>query len=477
MSLELDSVPILSPTCSAAAFQAIYDKFQVVLLRDTTSTKSPLPSPTAAFGLTQLAELYKQHSASIQKTFGVENGPSDFTPQQMVESTMSVGAEPSKTGENGDVVASLRAVKKMSPQRWYASYLVQKDKAYEHLASMIPLKEPKVLLELKTHHTPCIWVFVCRNIAGTESGKVSPLRGRAEHIDAVQHSGTWHLQVSGTKTWRIRPNHTGSWTQARVGSTQEGNHMSPSLVASTNTTQNGGKPEPPMHLEVVVKAGDVFVINTRLWFHQTHINDTASARQQVSFSYARDFYFVSALHHSQTGPSGNLATTLEVGGGQSESDAAKTDDESQSHGSIETETAVDMHMQNVEGTYAVQDFDEGDVVLEEQPLCAVIHHGTCAKDNDYVACASCLRCFLRPSEQAALIGNRATASANRSDGADADISSLRGQILAREARFRQRRKSQSLQDPQKLPPWSSSHLSSNMLFCSSDCMSRYGLPG
>lgn len=32
-----------------------------------------------------------------------------------------------------------------------------------------------------------------------------PLRGRAEHTDSVTHSGTYHVQMSGSKTWYIHP--------------------------------------------------------------------------------------------------------------------------------------------------------------------------------------------------------------------------------------------------------------------------------
>mmetsp|Transcript_14634 Transcript_14634/g.31204 ORF Transcript_14634/g.31204 Transcript_14634/m.31204 type:complete len:678 (-) Transcript_14634:130-2163(-) len=33
----------------------------------------------------------------------------------------------------------------------------------------------------------------------------STLAGRAEHVDEVTHSGTYHVQIAGTKTWKIRP--------------------------------------------------------------------------------------------------------------------------------------------------------------------------------------------------------------------------------------------------------------------------------
>ena len=39
-----------------------------------------------------------------------------------------------------------------------------------------------------------------------------PVAGRAEHTDAVEHDGTWHLQCAGRKVWHLRP------TDALIGS-------------------------------------------------------------------------------------------------------------------------------------------------------------------------------------------------------------------------------------------------------------------
>ena len=95
------------------------------------------------------------------------------------------------------------------------------------------------------------------------------MAGRPEHVDEVSHGGTWHVQVSGTKTWQLRPNEQGSWpagTSPRVSGSATG------------------------RFQVDVRAGDVLIVNTRLWFHQTEIPSTSGAADQLSLSYARDFF-------------------------------------------------------------------------------------------------------------------------------------------------------------------------------------------
>ncbi len=46
----------------------------------------------------------------------------------------------------------------------------------------------------------------------------------------------------------------------------------------------------PEKFRIEVKAGDIILINTRLWFHETELPCSRTARDQISFSYARDFH-------------------------------------------------------------------------------------------------------------------------------------------------------------------------------------------
>lgn len=97
-------------------------------------------------------------------------------------------------------------------------------------------------------HSLPVWVFVGFNSFS------EAMQGRPEHTDDVQHSGTWHYQMAGTKTWFIRPH---SEHRDWVG-------KAPLLRDCTS-------------LKLTCCAGDILVINTRLWWHRTSISVTTSS--------------------------------------------------------------------------------------------------------------------------------------------------------------------------------------------------------
>lgn len=103
-----------------------------------------------------------------------------------------------------------------------------------------------------------IWIFV-----GHNSSKKTPLEGRSEHTDNIQHDGTVHYQVSGTKTWYIRP-------------TQELRDLNKNNILEDS-------------YKVTLSEGDRIVINTRLWWHRTEIPPQDND-DNVSISYAQDIY-------------------------------------------------------------------------------------------------------------------------------------------------------------------------------------------
>ena len=126
------------------------------------------------------------------------------------------------------------------------------------------------------------WLFVGRNTSTT------PMMGRTEHTDGILHDGTFHFQVVGQKTWKLRPT-----TELR---TMCDEHYDLALKDS---------------YVVTVEEGDIFVINTRLWWHQTELpgvpaepvtsegSEAANTGKKskpnspsgLSISYARDMYF------------------------------------------------------------------------------------------------------------------------------------------------------------------------------------------
>lgn len=132
------------------------------------------------------------------------------------------------------------------------------------------------------------------------------LVGRAEHVDSVTHSGTWHLQLSGRKTWILRPNveaddwdkshDQGNNNQDKSKDEDDKDYGPPDLnqylgLKSTSTTSsNNVKVEKSetgaVRLRCHVEEGDLFVVNTRAWYHRTEI----PVSPDWSISMARDFF-------------------------------------------------------------------------------------------------------------------------------------------------------------------------------------------
>jgi len=115
---------------------------------------------------------------------------------------------------------------------------------------------------------PHYWIFVGRN-HHSKNG----LSGRREHTDSIEHDGTFHHQLLGGKLWKLRPT-----LELREICDQQHDM---SLFDS---------------YQVLVKEGDVFVINTRLWWHQTEIPTGWSV------SYARDLYLGCAKPNLESEP-------------------------------------------------------------------------------------------------------------------------------------------------------------------------------
>jgi len=108
--------------------------------------------------------------------------------------------------------------------------------------------------EFEPKHSEAAWIFFGRN----DSSK--PLGGRADHTDDIEHSGTWHIQLHGTKVWTLHP-------------TVELCRQNRSWKAKDE-------------VQVRCKPGDVLCINTRLWWHRTHI----PGKTELCMSVARDMY-------------------------------------------------------------------------------------------------------------------------------------------------------------------------------------------
>ena len=104
------------------------------------------------------------------------------------------------------------------------------------------MPEPPFFDGAEVQHSDCVWVFCGQNTTGSGA-----MAGRPEHVDEVDHAGTWHVQHSGSKLWLLRPNPTGSW---------------PTGASPTLDTPDG-------RLHVLVEAGDFLMINTRTFTTHT----------------------------------------------------------------------------------------------------------------------------------------------------------------------------------------------------------------
>ena len=119
------------------------------------------------------------------------------------------------------------------------------------------------------------------------------LIGRAEHVDEVTHSGTYHIQVSGTKTWKIRPHPDSFLAEEFMLESEEGGHLRE--VPGAEQEDSGAKGDSCWRLRINVEEGDVFVLNTKIWYHCTELNFAPNSASSLplsewSISVAQDFY-------------------------------------------------------------------------------------------------------------------------------------------------------------------------------------------
>ena len=223
----------------------------------------------------------------------------------------------------------------------YCSFLVQHDKVQlSSLLKRLPLSELSWISNWR--YEPCIWIFFGRNHFQPTSGSCLEstsdessqekqekdtnedcLQGRPEHTDSISHDGTWHYQLSGMKRWLLRP--TGKLLD----------HMSNNRKSKLDRDRNsldGDRDHEDIDysgwdestkFQVDCEEGDVIVINTRLWYHQTVI----PPQMDPSVSYAIDFW-------------------------------TKCDNEA----------SAPAEMTNVDGLYATNDIEEGTILFTEDTM-------------------------------------------------------------------------------------------------------------
>jgi U3 small nucleolar RNA-associated protein 6 len=220
----------------------------------------------------------------------------------------------------------------------YCSFMIQNDKkALSDLLPKLPVQDPVATAASKFVggdsdsesgdcgwvYEPCLWIFFGRN----NNKKTKDLEGRPEHTDQISHDGTWHYQLSGTKRWLLRP--------------------TPQLLRSWKQNEEEEETDiEPQQMRIDCRQGDVLIVNTRLWRHQTIL----PPQIEPSVSYARDFW----IHKDDRAKNDrSVANTKDAGGA----------------------------MTNVDGLYAMDDIAQDTVIFKEDDMPDCELHRTSEADK------------------------------------------------------------------------------------------------
>ena len=234
------------------------------------NANSSSTSSSSARVITALKQYAKDGMDAYERKWTVENR-GQFTTDDELGATQVLGCDDSTS----------------IPGPYYVSTIISgNDGAFlGKLFQLLPFEGagvPPVLGDSK-HDGGC-WLFIGSNPHPDD--KVSsnctkrkrddgpkPLVGRAEHVDEVEHSGTWHVQLAGSKTWLLRPDLTADWGDADAPDISDSQHHE---VSDKNAKR----------LRIQVEEGDLFILNTRQWYHRTQLNVSS----EMSISLARDFF-------------------------------------------------------------------------------------------------------------------------------------------------------------------------------------------
>lgn len=282
---ETDRIPVLQ-NAKDAMFHDAFQKFKVVhlplVLQNGVSTTCK--NVNSALTWDDLKNAFAKLNEEDKRSWCIENGTKQNGKQISTSPTDFLDREQAKP-ENDYA---------------YCSFLIQHEtEVKEDVLSRVPLSTLPFGRK-NWDYGPSIWVFFGRNQLSNEKD----LQGRPEHTDSVSHDGTWHYQLSGIKTWYLRP------TKILL------NHMERNGVHDFSESDV---------IQVDCHEGDVLVVNTALWWHQTVI----PCQPSPSVSYARDFF-------------------MENNKQQQCKDGAK-----------------DGGMTNIDGLYASNDIENGTVIFTE----------------------------------------------------------------------------------------------------------------
>jgi len=322
--LERDAHERLSET----ELIALYEHNQLLLLRGASS---------ALYSCEQLAEEWREDAEWVGREWTIENGASCSSGPRKAVDVLGTAPE--------------------WPQgSWYCSAILEGGFSQRRVLRNIGL--PPALGSKRLEHGEAVWVFVGRHDPVGE--ETPPLSGRGEHTDEVFHSGTWHIQTEGTKVWRVRPNRD-AWpadapAPAHLGP-ERGQPTKRQGKQKRKVSERGSDQLEPEALMLECRAGDVLLINTRLWFHSTSL----PAQAGLSMSVARDFYLDAPPDAPHRRPAASAAGA-----------------------------SLGASMTNRVGPVAGRGMGAAELVLSESPVLAVAPVESEAADG--VPCHCCARC-------------------------------------------------------------------------------------
>jgi hypothetical protein len=314
--MDLSSLPAFDSASDPKILLDYYQKNQILLIRNGARTGGNIVA-----AVTVLIDMYHRFRTSIDKNWSIENAGTStnrnqLSPLSVLTSIGSYHVAKKRTRNHHDL-----------PNSFYVSCILQSecnDLQSQFLAAC-PYAVPPFFPQMNDgssndhsnvwgnviHSTP-IWLFMGRHHhtgntdddepvlkKGTRKEDIAAapaaLTGRVEHTDSVNHSGTWHHQLSGSKTWYVRPLvDAKEWRNVPTFK----NFLPPvSADKSTRRSQRVGcktaSNSADWRLRIECQTGDLLLINTRLWWHCTSLPLTTTVdvdSTNLSVSFARDFY-------------------------------------------------------------------------------------------------------------------------------------------------------------------------------------------
>jgi hypothetical protein len=294
MMTLLESLPTFTTSATLDQYRESFDSVQCVCFKQVDGIRSSSSSTGPKKRKRTRKHKHKQRKATTDHDTRYDSKALSY--QRDLLNTFKSATrkdQDSWTVENGvtvDPPSSTSPSDFLSPsatQNGYCSFVLQDNSnqtlsnfgKYHVQHSSLPLIAHNESQKKRIDDAICIanpyWIFVGRN--STEQN----MKGRNEHIDDIEHNGgTFHYQVTGTKIWTVRP-------------TDELRAMCDGVDIALKGSY--------IH---VVEEGDIFVINTRLWWHQTEIPGRTTRSDDdngnkggmgngycnLSVSYARDIY-------------------------------------------------------------------------------------------------------------------------------------------------------------------------------------------